>query len=258
MDEIIYGIHAVKSALNYADETSHNGFSSSPVSVIWVDKSRRDARILSLIKLAEQKSISINYVSRNKLDELAHGKHQGIVARSRASQVKNESYLDELLQNLNQAAFLLILDGVQDPHNLGACIRTADAAGVHAIIAPRDRAASITPTVRKVACGADQTTPFIQVTNLARTLKLLKTYNIWIIGTTGDTDADIYNTDLTGSVALVMGTEGTGMRRLTREQCDLLVKIPMLGSVESLNVSVASGVCLFEAVRQRGNRKGRN
>mgnify|MGYP001817638484 FL=1 len=258
MDEIIYGIHAVKSALNYTDAAS----AATPVNLIWVDKSRKDKRILALIELAKSKSVTIQYVPRKTLDEQsrkskAHSKdpfnHQGIVAQSSAPQVKNENDLDELLQNLDEAPFLLVLDGVQDPHNLGACIRSADAAGVHAVIAPKERAASMTPTVRKVACGAEQSTPFIQVTNLSRTLKLLKTYNIWIIGTTGATDATIYNTDLSGSVALVMGAEGTGMRRLTQEQCDLLVKIPMAGSVESLNVSVATGVCLFETVRQRAN-----
>lgn len=259
MGEIIYGIHAVKSALNYIEQASVSSSGSSPVTVIWVDRARKDTRIHALIELAKKKSVKINYVQRKKLDELCHvhaqskaqGKHQGIVAESQAPKVKNENFLDELLQNLHEPAFLLILDGIQDPHNLGACMRTADAAGIHAIIAPKDRAASITPSVRKVACGAEQTTPFIQVTNLSRTLKLLKSYNIWIIGTSDDTEVTIYNTDLTGSLALVMGTEGVGMRRLTKEQCDLLVKIPMAGSVESLNVSVATGISLFEAVRQR-------
>jgi 23S rRNA (guanosine2251-2'-O)-methyltransferase len=259
MGAIIYGIHAVKSALNYADDvlesSSSSGSSSSPVTVIWVDRARKDTRIHALIELAKKKSVKINYVQRKKLDELISGKHQGIVAESHAPKVNNESFLDELLQDLSEPLFLLVLDGIQDPHNLGACMRTADAAGIHAILAPKDRAASITPTVRKVASGADQTTPFIQVTNISRTLKLLKSYNIWIIGTCGDADATIYNTDLTGSIALVMGAEGTGMRQLTKKHCDLLVKIPMAGSVGSLNVSVATGIGLFEAVRQRRNVK---
>jgi len=254
MDEIIYGIHAVKSALNYlsidakADDTDT---SQALVSVLFVDRGRKDNRINAIVELARKKSVKVTFVERKKLDELCSGNHQGVVAHSRTPKVKSESFLDELLQDLDVPAFLLVLDGVQDPHNLGACLRTADAAGVHAIIVPKDKSASLTPTVRKVACGADQTVPFIQVTNLARTLKLLKSYQIWIIGTAGETDATIYNSDLKGPLALVMGTEGKGMRRLTRENCDLLVKIPMLGNVESLNVSVATGISLFEAVRQR-------
>ena len=246
MDELIYGIHAVKAALNSSDD----------VSLIWVDRSRTDKRLHALIELAKKHSVEIQYVQRHALDKLVTGKHQGIVAQSTSTQLKNETFLDQLLQSLTHPHLLLVLDGIQDPHNLGACMRTADATGVDAIIVPKDRAAGITPTVRKVACGADRTVPFIQVTNLARTLKLLKSYNIWIIGTTGDSDATIYTADFTTSLALVMGTEGKGMRRLTREHCDLLVKIPMAGSVESLNVSVATGICLYEAIRQRGTIKG--
>ena len=256
MDELIFGIHAVKSALNYcsdsksaADAGSDKG--ESPVSVLFVDRGRKDNRINAIVELAKKKSIKVTFVQRKKLDELTGANHQGVVAQSRAPKVKSESFLDELLQQLQVPPFLLVLDGVQDPHNLGACLRTADAAGVHAIIVPKDRAVSLTPTVRKVASGADQTVPLIQVTNLARTLKLLKSYQIWIIGTAGETDDTIYSSDLKGPLALVMGTEGKGMRRLTRENCDALVKIPMLGSVESLNVSVAAGISLFEALRQR-------
>ena len=182
---------------------------------------------------------------------MSSGNHQGVIARGNVPQVKSEAFLDDLLESLEQPPFLLILDGVQDPHNLGACLRTADAAGIHAIIVPKDRSVSLTPTVRKVASGAAQTVPLIQVTNLARTMKLLASHQIWIIGTAGETDATLYQSDLRGSLALVMGTEGKGMRRLTRENCDALVKIPMQGSVESLNVSVATGITLFEAVRQR-------
>ncbi|MDX2502859.1 MAG: 23S rRNA (guanosine(2251)-2'-O)-methyltransferase RlmB [Gammaproteobacteria bacterium] len=259
MDELIFGIHAVKSALNYcpdgpgaADESSADG--RNPVSELFVDRGRKDKRINSVLELAKKKSVKVTLLTGKKLDELCQGNHQGVVARSRAPKVKTESFLDELLQSLQAPPFLLVLDGVQDPHNLGACLRSADAAGVHAIIVPRDRAVSLTPTVRKVASGADQTVPLIQVTNLARTLKLLKSYQIWIIGTAGETDDTIYHSDLTGPLALVMGTEGKGMRRLTRENCDALVKIPMLGSVESLNVSVATGITLFEAVRQRNGK----
>jgi 23S rRNA (guanosine2251-2'-O)-methyltransferase len=161
--------------------------------------------------------------------------------------------LKALLKRLDVPPFLLILDGVQDPHNLGACLRSADGAGVHAVVTPRDRSASLTPTVRKVASGAAETVPFIQVANLARTLKWLKGEGVWLIGTAGEATQSLYQADLRGALAIVMGGEGKGLRRLTREQCDSLVRLPMAGSVESLNVSVASGISLYEAVRQRGN-----
>ncbi len=263
MDELIFGIHAVKSALNYcSDAESENKKGNDPkvkgseqklVSALFIDRSRKDNRISALIELARKKSVKVTLVQRKKLDEMTSGNHQGVVARSKTPKVKSESFLDELLQALEVPPFLLVLDGVQDPHNLGACLRTADAAGIHAIIVPKDRSVSLTPIVRKVACGADQSVPLIQVTNLARTLKLLKTYQVWIIGTAGETDTTIYQSNLCGPLALVMGTEGSGMRRLTRENCDALVKIPMLGSVESLNVSVATGISLFEALRQRSS-----
>lgn len=259
MDELIFGIHAVKSALNYCSDGKHsNGkegggddVASEQITALFVDRGRKDNRISAIVELAKKKSVKVTLVQRKKLDELTSGNHQGVVAQSKAPKVKSESFLDDLLQELDVPPFLLILDGVQDPHNLGACLRTADASGVHAIIVPKDRSVSLTPTVRKVACGADQSVPLIQVTNLARTLKLLKSYQIWVVGTAGETDVTIYNSDLKGPLALVMGTEGKGMRRLTRENCDALVKIPMVGSVESLNVSVATGISLFEAVRQR-------
>lgn len=263
MDELIFGIHAVKSALNYCSDVScsdagkddkQKDSEEKHVSVLFVDRSRKDNRISAIIELARKKSVKVTLVQRKKLDEMTSGNHQGVVAQSKAPKVKSESFLDDLLQTLEVPPFLLILDGVQDPHNLGACLRTADAAGIHAIIVPKDRSVSLTPTVRKVACGADQSVPLIQVTNLARTLKLLKSYQIWIVGTAGETDTTIYESDLNGPLALVMGTEGKGMRRLTRENCDALVKIPMTGSVESLNVSVATGISLFEAVRQRGSK----
>jgi len=259
MDELIFGIHAVKSALNFCED-SHGDNSKTgtgkqlqnPVSIVYVDRSRKDNRINAIIELAKRKAVKVTLVQRKKLDDMSNANHQGIIAMSKAPKVKSEQFLDDLLQDLEEPAFLLILDGVQDPHNLGACLRTADAAGVHAIIAPKDRSVSLTPTVRKVACGADQRVPLIQVTNLARTLKLLKSYQIWLIGTAGETQTSLFDTNLTGPMAIVMGTEGKGMRRLTRENCDTLVKIPMRGSVESLNVSVATGITLFEALRQRG------
>lgn len=165
--------------------------------------------------------------------------------------VRNEDDLFDILDSLKEPPFLLILDGVQDPHNLGACLRSADAAGVHAVIAPKDRAVSLTDTVRKIACGAAEHVPFVTVTNLARTLKELKEAGLWLVGTADGAEQSLYDIDLTGPLALVMGAEGKGLRRLTREHCDFLVHIPMAGSVECLNVSVATGVCLFEAVRQR-------
>ena len=165
--------------------------------------------------------------------------------------LKNENDLFEILRHLQQPPFLLILDGLQDPHNLGACLRSADAAGVHAVIVPKDRAVSLTDTVCKVACGAAEHVPLVTVTNLARTLKQLKELGLWLVGTADDAKQSLYDVDLTGPLALVMGAEGKGLRRLTKEHCDFLVHIPMAGSVECLNVSVAAGVCLFEAVRQR-------
>lgn len=170
---------------------------------------------------------------------------------TKAVTIKNEDDLFDILDNLKQPPFLLILDCIQDPHNLGACLRSADAAGVHAVVAPKDRAVSLTETVRKVACGAAEHVPFVMVTNLARTLKQLKEQGLWLVGTADDAKQSLFDVDLTGPLALVMGAEGKGLRRLTREYCDFLVHIPMAGSVECLNVSVATGVCLFEAVRQR-------
>jgi len=259
MNELNYiiGFHAVKSSLNQLDNAS--GKDSISDIVLYIDKHRRDKRITQLLELAKKKSININKVAKVELDKLTSGSHQGVVLyqtqlQKNISTVKSEAFLDDLLEKVaqqSQESFFLLLDGVQDPHNLGACLRTADAAGVQAIIIPKDRAVSLTPVVRKVASGADQYVPVIQVTNLARTIDLLKSHNIWIIGTAGEADNTIYSADLTGNLALVMGAEEKGMRRLTREKCDSLVKIPMDGHVESLNVSVSSGICLFEALRQR-------
>jgi len=178
-------------------------------------------------------------------------RHQGVIGRLQPSRERNERDLELLLDGLEHPPFLLVLDGVQDPHNLGACLRTADAAGVDAVIAPRDRAAGLTATACKVACGAAQTVPFIRVTNLARTLGRLQKAGIWLVGAAGEEDRELYQADLTGPLAIVVGGEGRGLRRLTRERCDLLVSIPMAGIVESLNVSVATGICLYEALRQR-------
>jgi 23S rRNA (guanosine2251-2'-O)-methyltransferase len=179
--------------------------------------------------------------------------HQGIVARVKPGRQYQESDLPDLLESLD-SPFLLILDGITDPHNLGACLRSADAAGVHAVIVPRDRSAQLNATAKKVASGAAEHVPLITVTNLARTMRVLQDANVWIVGTAGEADHNLYQSKMTGPMALVMGAEGEGMRRLTREHCDELISIPMSGSVSSLNVSVATGVCLFEAVRQRSSK----
>ena len=181
----------------------------------------------------------------------SHGRHQGVVARIADAPMPYMDIHDILESDLDEAPFFLVLDGVEDPHNLGACLRVADAMGVHAVIAPKDRAVGLNATVRKVACGAAETVPFIAVTNLARALRELKEAGVTVVGTTAEAGQDLFASRLTGPLALVLGAEGAGLRRLTAETCDTLVSIPMFGTVESLNVSVASGICLFEARRQR-------
>lgn len=239
--QYLYGLHAVRAALKY-----------DPGRVIeaWVERGRRDARLERLLQpLGEAK---LHRVPRGELDRLAGGEvHQGVVVRYAGAPPLDQTDLDGLLDSLTEPPFLLVLDQVQDPHNLGACLRSADAAGIHAVIAPRDNAVGLTPTVHKVASGAARSVPFFQVTNLARALRALRERGIWLIGAAGEAETELYEADLGGPLALVMGAEDAGLRRLTRESCDLLVKIPMRGQVESLNVSVATGVLLFEAVRQR-------
>ncbi|MFC1602698.1 23S rRNA (guanosine(2251)-2'-O)-methyltransferase RlmB [Pseudomonadota bacterium] len=241
--QIIFGLHSVRTALKHEDA----------VTELWIESRRQDRRIREVLQLAKEVGVSVNKVSKEELDTLAAGgNHQGVVARTQAPAALDEANLKALLNKLDVPPFLLILDGVQDPHNLGACLRSADAAGVHAVIAPKDRSVGLGPTVCKVACGAAESVPFVQVTNLARTLRWLQEEaGVWLIGTAGETEASLFKTDLTGPLALVMGGEEKGMRRLTREACDAVVKLPMVGKVESLNVSVAAGVALFEAVRQR-------
>lgn len=240
--ELIYGIHAVSAMLEQAPERFIEA---------WALKGREDERLLPLLNLLRKYGVSIQLVQRKTLDDKAEGAiHQGIIARIKEGKKYDEQDLWTLLDQ-QPAPFLLVLDGVTDPHNLGACLRSADAAGVHALVVPRDKSVSLTPTARKVACGAAETVPFIQVTNLARTLREFKERGIWVVGTAGETDTELFDARLTGPLALVMGAEGTGLRRLTREHCDALVRIPMAGLVSSLNVSVATGICLFEAVRQR-------
>jgi 23S rRNA (guanosine2251-2'-O)-methyltransferase len=242
-EHYLYGLHAVQAALERDAER---------ISALWVDAQRRDKRINTLLTLARQAGIPVQEVDKRELERRVPGqRHQGVVAQSQAPRVYQEADLDALLDGLSGPPFLLVLDGVQDPHNLGACLRSADAAGVQAIIAPKDRATALTPTAVKVACGAAQTVPLVQVTNLARTLRELKQRGIWLVGLDGQAEQSLFDIDLRGPLALVMGAEGQGLRRLSKEHCDFLAVIPMVGSVESLNVSVATGICLFEALRQR-------
>lgn len=240
---IVYGLHAVLALLKNEPES---------VMTLWLEHARRDKRVEDLLHTARQADISIQRVTKEELDKLTHNeRHQGVVAQSSQVPVLDEASLKPLLASLDVPPLLLILDGVQDPHNLGACLRTADAAGVHAVIAPRDRACGLTATVRKVACGAAETVAFIRVTNLVRCLRTLKDAGVWLYGADATASTTLYEVDFTGPVGLILGAEGQGMRRLTRESCDGLLKLPMQGSVESLNVSVAAGVCLYEALRQR-------
>ncbi len=242
-DTLIYGINAVQSAVEREADSLER---------VWVDKSRRDERMRRLLAAIRTHGVVAEMVSRTDLDERCPGvRHQGVVAQCNSVMPLTEKSLSALLDGLESPPFLLVLDGVQDPHNLGACLRSAAAAGVHAVIAPRDRAVGMTPVVRKVASGAADVVPFVQVTNLARVLQELQSRGVWTVGASGDNETSIYDADLRGPLALVLGSEGKGLRRLTREHCDLLVAVPMSGLVESLNVSVAAGVCLFEAVRQR-------
>lgn len=215
-------------------------------------KGREDKRLMPLLNELQRLGVAIQQVNRQTLDNKSQGEvHQGIIARVVPQKELNEHDLEAILSQ-KKNPLLLILDGVTDPHNLGACLRTADAAGVDAVIVPKDKSAQLTPTARKVACGAAEVMPLIRVTNLARTMRdLQERHNVWIVGTAGEAESGIYEAKLTGSIALVMGAEGDGMRRLTREHCDQLISIPMAGSVSSLNVSVATGVCLFEIVRQK-------
>jgi 23S rRNA (guanosine2251-2'-O)-methyltransferase len=239
--KILFGFHAVGVRLKTAPQS---------IVEIYFETTRRDARMRQFIERAQEAGVRLIEADSMRLAKLAgsHG-HQGVAARVEA--LPQAHSLDDLLDQVQGPPLLLVLDGITDPHNLGACLRVADGAGAHAVIAPKDHAAGINATVAKVASGAAETVPYFMVTNLARTLGELKERSIWTIGTSGDAPRNIYQVDLKGPVALVLGAEGPGMRHLTRKTCDELVSIPMQGAVESLNVSVASGVCLFEAVRQR-------
>jgi len=240
----IAGIHAVRAALTHG---------SDGVAELWLESRRRDRRTGQLAKLAREAGVPVRQVARSALDNAVDGttNHQGAIAWVRAPAARRETDLARILDEVQGPPFLLILDGVQDPHNLGACLRTADAAGVHALIATKDNTVGLTAVACKVASGATQTVPYVQVTNLSRVIEGLKERGIWLIGTAAEAGSSLFETNLTGPLALAMGGEGKGLRRLTRERCDLLVRLPMLGSVESLNVSVAAGICLYEALRQR-------
>lgn len=239
----IVGIHAVQAAVDY---------SASKIHKLWVDSQRKDKRLVSLTHQLQKLDLVLEVTDRKRLDKMADGKnHQGIIAEVEMPSVHSENDLKHRVKTLSDVPFFLVLDQVQDPHNLGACLRTANAAGVHGIIITKDNSSGITPAVCKVACGAAEIVPVYQVTNLARTLRWLKEQNIWVMGATGETDQSIFSADLTIPLAIVMGAEGTGMRRLTGEQCDFLVKIPMVGQVESLNVSVAAGIMIYEVFKQR-------
>ena len=238
---VVYGLHTAQSVLKHQAET---------VKVLFYDKKRSDQRLQQVLELAQKQGVTCQAAGKDQLDSKAQGdRHQGVVLE--IADNKRQKPLQELLAELDEAPFLLILDGVTDPHNLGACLRTAEAAGVHAVIYPKDKSVGMNATVRKVACGAAEVIPSYAVTNLARTLEELKQLGIWIVGTAGEADKALYQLDLKGPIALVMGAEGEGMRRLTREHCDYLAHLPMQGTVSSLNVSVATGVCLFEMLRQR-------
>lgn len=240
----IGGLHSVRALLLRGGER---------VREIRILAGRRDGRLSEILQQAQHREIRVREATRQELDALMAGlNHQGVAALVRPPEAIDENELRDYLLGLGRPPFLLVLDQVQDPHNLGACLRTAEAAGVDAVIAPKDRAVGLTPIVCKVASGAAETLRFAQVTNLSRTLDWLgQELRVWVVGTAAEAERSLYETDLRGGLALVMGGEEEGMRRLTREHCDQLIKLPMAGSVESLNVSVAAGICLFEAVRQR-------
>ncbi|MCL6263812.1 MULTISPECIES: 23S rRNA (guanosine(2251)-2'-O)-methyltransferase RlmB [Craterilacuibacter] len=239
--KLIHGFHAVNARLW-----------QNPKSLIeiYVAGGRQDARTKEVLDKAGAENVKLHIVDKARMDSMTgNARHQGVAAVIDAS--RNYVDLDDVLDHISEPPLLLILDGVTDPHNLGACLRVADAMGVHAVIAPKDRSAGINATVSKVACGAAEVVPYITVTNLARTIRDLKDMGVWIAGTTMETETDLYHFDASGPLAWVMGNEGEGMRRLTRDLCDVLVSIPMFGTVESLNVSVSSGMVLSESRRQR-------
>lgn len=241
---LIYGTHAVEALLSNPGRRIDKLFVQA--------SSTQDAKRQKIIELAQSRQIPISILSSQQLNQsFGTVVHQGVIAEAAPLPVYHESGLKEFIQQLSSQCCILILDGITDPHNLGACLRTADAAGVHAVIIPKDKSASLNATVSKVACGAMESVPVFTVTNLARTLETLAACGVWIYGAAGEAQQSIWNIDFRGPSAIVLGSEGQGMRRLTREYCDELFSIPLLGQVSSLNVSVAAGICLFEVVRQR-------
>jgi 23S rRNA (guanosine2251-2'-O)-methyltransferase len=242
---LVFGLHAVATLLERHPEQALEVFH---------DARRADARLNEVLGRAGQAGVAVHAVDRAKLEAMVgRVNHQGIVARVRESEPGGERELYALLESLDEVPLLLVLDGVQDPHNLGACLRTADAAGVHAVVTPKDRACGLTPTVRKVASGAAESVPFFQVTNLVRVLRELQTRGLWLVGMAGEGASELFEVELKGPLGLVLGAEEKGLRRLTREACDVLARLPMSGTVASLNVSVAAGIALYEARRQRGS-----
>ena len=241
MSKILTGFHAVTSRLRQRPDS---------VSEIYMDAERADARAKDLRELAKRLDVRVIPVDAKRLDGMAGGgRHQGVVAQ--ASALEMPKFIEDVLESISEPPLLLVLDGVQDPHNLGACLRVADGAGAHAVIAPKDRSVGLTTAAIKVSSGAAESVPYIVVTNLARSMRDLKDRGIWMIGADDSATESLYKARLDGPLAMVLGAEGEGLRRLTKESCDSLVSIPMLGSVSSLNVSVASGVCLYEARRRR-------
>ena len=241
---IIVGIHAVQSALDYSVEK---------IQGVWVDGSRQDAKFKELVQQLARLPVPFHKTNKKTLEQLSEGRnHQGVLVEVNLPKIKTEKMLMEKIKTASETPFFLVLDQVQDPHNLGACLRTADAVGVQGVILPKDNSVGLPPTVCKVASGAAETVPVYQVTNLARILRWMKQQGIWVMGAAGEASQTVFQIELTGPLAFVVGAEGKGLRRLTREQCDVLVKLPMVGQVESLNLSVASGILLYEALRQRG------
>ncbi len=246
-NRIVYGMHAVRALI-----TRNPG----RIAKLWVLSGREDRKVQELLALAETHRLPVGETSGDRLDELARGAvHQGVLAEVRASLDLAEVDLPSLIQSIEGAPLVLVLDGVQDPHNLGACLRNADAFGAHAVVIPRDRAAPVTSAVRKVAAGAAEAIPVVSVVNLARSLRELKELGLWVVGADAEAQESAEQSALDGPLALVMGSEGEGMRRLTKDTCDLLVKLPLSGTVASLNVSVAAGVLLYEVSRQRRSKK---
>lgn len=243
MERWIYGFHAVKARLRTAPASVHE---------LWLDESRRDARARDLLALAEGRGISARLADCTRLDKMVGGaRHQGVVAK--VETLPQAHSLEEVLEGIEGPPLIVVLDGVTDPHNLGAVLRSADAFGAHAVLAPKDRAVGVNATVEKVACGAAETVPYLMVTNLTRSLNELKEHEVWTVAADAEASKSLAQVDARTGVAWVLGAEGAGLRRLTRENCDDAVRIPIVGSVESLNVSVSAGICLYETIRQRSH-----